>query len=118
MRSLRLLLPVALIVVAPLPARADYACVIPRALLCENCAKDISIVVGPSGACRVTFTPGEANPTPAAGNLPIRVSVAPPVYVRPAVVRRAPRWPRIARVQLNPPRSSKCFVFNGARYCE
>jgi hypothetical protein len=113
-----MLLPAALILGAPLSARADYACVIPRALLCENCAKDISILVGPSGACRVTFTPGEASSAPAAGNLPIRVSVAPPVYVRPAVVRRAPRWPRIARAQLIAPRSSKCFVFNGAQYCE
>jgi hypothetical protein len=97
---------------AAVPAAAgSYVCNLPRALLCENCARDLTITLTHGGACRVSFTAG-ASAAPDASRMTFRFAVLTPVARtwRPRVVTRS--------APLAAPVSGRCFVFNGAQYCE
>ena len=94
------------------PAEAGtYVCSLPRALLCTNCARDLTISLMPSGACRVSFTVG-APSAPDAQRMALHLTVQ---------TAAAVNWrPRAAKkpAESSPTQAGNCFVFNGSRYCE
>jgi hypothetical protein len=93
---------------------AEYSCFVPRALLCEGCARELEVAIQPGGACRVSFvTPSGVAPAGPVGNLELRVRLAPVVAYNPSLIFRQRRI--TARVAARGPR---CFVFNGSQYCE
>jgi hypothetical protein len=104
---------------------------VPRALLCEGCAEQISIALQPDGRCRISFTPHHpTGPSPAgastSGETPpfvFTVEVGP--VAAPSVMRRPTpaRWRSRLAAQRRPiaqanPAHGRCFVFNGNEYCE
>lgn len=90
-------------------ARAgDYACAIPRALLCDGCASQIAITLAPRGGCRVSFTPVAPGTTPT-GATSFTFHVQTPAVAAVAKPR--------AEAAPKPP-SAKCFVYNNNQYCE
>lgn len=100
-----------LVLAAP-PASARVTCNIPRALLCEGCARDLTITLR-GGRCHVGFNASE--PTSASrdsGSLTVHVDHAPPDGLKP----RKPRKSRVAARQSAP--AERCFIFNGRRFCE
>jgi hypothetical protein len=100
---------------APAAKPAEYSCSLPRALLCEGCARELEVAIQPGGACRVSFvTPPGLAPAGPAGNIELRVRVAPMLAGGPVRLFR-PRRTVAARLGAAGPR---CFVFNGSRYCE
>jgi len=97
------------------PARSgSYVCNVPRALLCEGCASQVTITLVRGGGCRVAFTPGA--PSSAPTQTPFNFVVQTPAVatqLAPAVKRiGAARAPAAAA-----PRG-RCFTFNSNRYCE
>ncbi|MGO8798514.1 MAG: hypothetical protein ACLQE9_16480 [Roseiarcus sp.] len=102
-------------------ARADYACRVPRAILCDGCAKAIAITLQRDGSCRISFTP-TASATDAAAGAPQPTDINFQVDVAPAprIVRRAAYVPGYARhvSWLRAAPEAHCFVFNDRRYCE
>jgi len=109
--SRQLALAFALALVGAVPAAAgSYVCDLPRALLCENCARDLTITLANNGACRVSFTAG-APAAPEAQRMTLRFAVlTPAARARPRVVARA--------VAHSSSASAHCFSFNGNQYCE
>jgi hypothetical protein len=94
------------------PASAGaYVCNLPRALLCADCARDLTIELIANGACRVSFTPSNPD-TPKTETLPLRFQVLTPGprYWRPRHAAKP------ASASLGP--SDRCFSFNGNKYCE
>jgi hypothetical protein len=93
----------------------SYVCNVPRALLCEGCASQMTITLVRGGGCRVAFTPGAPGGAPAA-QTPFNFVVQTPAVAtqRPYAVKRvsAAQAPAAAA-----PRG-RCFVFNGNQYCE
>jgi hypothetical protein len=121
------LLAAAACALAASPAMAGaYSCRVPRAILCEGCAKQIAIALLGDGSCRISFAPPAGADAPSAAPLPgelnIEVEVAPAPKPKAAAIRRSARWPRANRVAagLARPRApeARCFVFNEHRYCE
>jgi hypothetical protein len=97
---------------------AGYACNVPRALLCENCASSIAITLTKAGACRITFTPGPGRPEAASAPLSLNfnVEVARPAAAYPG--RRRVAFARHVSHALSPATHGRCFVFSGSQYCE
>lgn len=93
-------------------------CEVPAQVLCPGCAKDIRIRITRSGLCQVTFTPG----TGEASGRPVRIEISHPEQTR-AQRRQRPRFVRHRRsmpeqaAQIGAS-GSRCFMFNGRRYCE
>lgn len=102
-----------LLTAAPVAA-SSFACRVPRALLCENCASEITIRLTASGACRVVYTPGPAIGE-AAGALSLNFNVDAPAMAPTRTFRRPGR--RLAFHRPAAP-SGRCFVFNNNQYCE
>jgi hypothetical protein len=95
------------------PAAATV-CHVPAAVLCEGCVEQLSIRVGPGGACRISFTP--ATPAEQAGSakfVDINIEAAPP---RATIHRVSVPHSSVAGnpLRLRP----ACFFFNGRRFCE
>ena len=101
---------------------SEYACKVPRALLCADCATQIGISLLPGGGCRISFIPsavaGPAPPNLGSDQLEFKIEAP-----RVVVSRAFPRWSEsfrrahptiIAKVMPIP----HCFVFNGSKYCE
>jgi hypothetical protein len=108
---------VAAYLAAPRARSDEYACRLPRALLCEGCASHIAITLQRGGGCRVSFTPESAAPSAndvakASEPFEIRVETAPTAW--PRVARRPARRLASARSESRHP----CFVFNAREYCE
>jgi hypothetical protein len=112
----------------PATAATAYSCHMPRALLCENCARDLSITLLPNGACRIAFAPASrpadgAPSPPQSAEVDLQIDVAPPVAASSAPLARHAQWSgnrrlrRVSRLVTAAP-ESRCFVFNGSRYCE
>jgi hypothetical protein len=107
-------------------ARAAFSCRVPRAILCEGCASQIAITLRRDGTCRITFAPpstAAAPPTPAASpqvDLDFQVEVAPlPARRANRIYAKSPKGGNGARLSwLKAAPQSRCFVFNGQRYCE
>ena len=108
---------------ATAPSQAsEYACKVPRALVCADCASQIAINLLPGGGCRISFTaPNAAVAAPAAtAPAQLEFKIEAPAVV---VTRAPPHWntpfrrthPTIVAKASPGPR---CFVFNGSRYCE
>jgi hypothetical protein len=118
------LLPLALCALSATSANG-YSCRIPKSLLCDGCANDLSITLLPTGICRISFAlPDREPPTsPQSGIVNLEVNVVPRAGPRQVVPRT---WTRIARgyprlrylTHAGPAPQGSCFVFNGSRYCE
>ncbi len=111
----------ALLSAAPAVAN-EYSCRVPRALLCDGCANQLSITLQPSGGCRISFTPpGSVAPTaakPPSDQVELRVEAAPVVITRYAPRRSVAPWHTHAVALAKPGQSGRCFVFNSQQYCE
>jgi hypothetical protein len=85
-------------------------CRIPRALLCESCARVVTLSLSRDGNCIVSSRrdAGKQSLRGAAGrDLIVHVRPAPrPLLVARALAPRVPAGP------------GRCFVFNERRYCE
>jgi hypothetical protein len=89
---------------------SPYNCNLPRALLCEDCARALSITLTPDGACRITFTPGDQTSS-STQSLPLHFEAPTPA---PRFWRQRIAWkPRTA-----PAPGGKCISFSGNHYCE
>jgi len=109
-------------------ARAAFSCRVPRAILCEGCASQIAITLRRDGGCRISFAPpstAAAPSTPAASpqvDLDFQVEVAPvrgPAGRAKRIYGGSPKGGNAARSSwLRAAPQSRCFVFNGQRYCE
>jgi hypothetical protein len=105
---------------------AGFSCLVPRALLCEGCASQIAITLRRDGSCRIAFAPpatAAAPSGPAASpqvDLNFQVEVAPPPQSAGRANRIYAKSPnagaRLSWLKAAP--QSRCFVFNGQRYCE
>lgn len=105
------------LIVAPTAKASEYLCRVPRALLCDGCARQIAITLQSGGGCRISFTPADVSPS----QLPVRATETFEfrVEMSPMAVPRLQRRWRTPRVALaRPPPNSGCFVFNGQKYCE
>lgn len=100
----------------------EYSCRVPRALLCEGCASQITIALQPGGSCRISFTaPGAEMPAaakPPSDQVELRVEAAPVVITRFAQRRGAWPWRTHTVALVNPTPSGRCFIFNSQQYCE
>jgi hypothetical protein len=97
---------------------SEYACRVPRALLCKGCASQIVIALQPGGGCRISFSPA-ASPASDADQdqLDFRVSATPTATARvPAGLHSNMRRHRVAVARQIP--MARCFVFNAQKYCE
>lgn len=111
--------------VAAAPA-ARYVCAVPRALLCERCAAEMTIALLPGGGCRISFTPPVPDPDMTTSPTAPAVERFSFAVISPlsAIGRRiAPRaWraqaARARRALEAKPVQSRCFAFNGNSYCE
>jgi hypothetical protein len=109
-------------------ARAAFSCRVPRAILCEGCASQIAITLRRDGSCRISFAPPATAATPSAPaaspqvDLDFQVEVAPvpgPAGRANRIYARSPKSGNAARLSwLRAAPQSRCFVFNGQRYCE
>ncbi len=93
----------------------QYTCQVPVAVLCQGCARDVTISLEPRGGCRVSFspTPGVAAlDVSGAVNLQIQTPAVSPSFRRRGSYRKV----RAAISRQSP--SQLCFVFNGSQYCE
>ena len=110
-------------------ARADaYSCRVPRAILCEGCAKAIAITLLRDGSCRISFTsPASAAdsgvPAPQPTEINFQVDVAPAPRLAGGasrIARRTHAAERFARrvSWLRAAPQAHCFIFNDQRYCE
>jgi hypothetical protein len=109
-------------------ARAGFSCLVPRALLCEGCASQIAITLRRDGSCRISFAPPSTAAAPSTlavspqVDLDFEVEVAPPLG--PAgrtnrIYAKSSKAGSVARLSwLRAVPQSRCFVFNGQRYCE
>jgi hypothetical protein len=129
--ALFLALPDAYAVADGAPVAGPHTCAVPRALLCEGCASQLTIRLLPSGGCRISFTapsPGaEASPTGgAAGQAPFTFVIEPGPAAGAAAARRTAmpgRWRSRLAARHKPLAEAKaahgrCFVFNSNEYCE
>jgi hypothetical protein len=91
-------------------------CQIPRALLCEGCADQLTITLARNGRCIVSFSPLSSPSTSATdGRLTVRIIVAPRIHTaRRRSLRRHFAQPTVAIAPAGP----RCFIFNERRYCE
>ena len=100
-------------------AGALYSCSVPRALLCEGCASQVTITLLPGGSCRVSFTPSAAPPAASpAGASAFTFEVQPPVATTNVYRRRVVAYAHPYPAAVGGGALSRCFVFNGNRYCE
>ena len=106
-------------------ARAAFSCRVPRAILCEGCASQIAIALRRDGSCRVSFAPPSTAAAPAASplvDLDFQVDLAPapgPAARVNRIYAKSPKGGDAARLSwLKAAPQSRCFVFNGQRYCE
>jgi hypothetical protein len=118
------LLPLVICTLSATGANA-YSCRIPKSLLCDGCANDLSITLLPNGSCRISFALPDHEHTklPQSGTVNLEVSVAPRAAQRRVVpltrTRIARGYPHIRyTTQTGPAQQGSCFVFNGSRYCE
>jgi hypothetical protein len=106
-----------------------YICDVPRALICEGCAEQISISLLPNGRCRISFTPTENATTPTVSPSSASTfvfSVVPgramaPTRLQRMILKAKPHTGFWRRRDLRPQINSvdtHCFVFNANRYCE
>jgi hypothetical protein len=108
--------------------RAAFSCRVPRAILCEGCASQIAITLRRDGSCRISFAPpttAAAPSTPATSpqvDLDFQVEAAPvsgPAARAKRIYLGSSRAGNAARVSwMRAAPQSRCFVFNGQRYCE
>src|ERR1700683_1115485 len=79
------------------PAMAGaYSCRVPRAILCEGCAKQIAITLLGDGSCRISFAPPAGADAPSVAPLPGELNFD--VEVAPAPGPKAGASPRSAGV--------------------
>ncbi len=95
----------ALTLLAASGATEASQCRIPRALLCENCARVVTLSLTPDGRCVVT---AQRRGRSLRGGRDLIVRVQP--ASQPLVVARAHAPMRSA--------PGRCFVFQDRRYCE
>jgi hypothetical protein len=92
------------------PAEAGvYSCNLPRALLCADCARDLTFTLAANGACRVSFTPGGESST--------RAQTVHFVVLTPSATPWRPHFSR-RPAPAGVGSSGRCFLFNGNQYCE
>lgn len=94
---------------------AGYNCAVPRALLCDSCAKEIAISLKADGSCRITFTPGGAAAQTNGDPISLNFNVEPP---QTRVVHQGRRYVAKASVRISQVKPANCFLFNGEKYCE
>ena len=102
---------VVLSLAGPQASASEFACRLPRELLCEGCAQNVTISLQRGGSCRVSFTPATGAPpaaTEAKGQLELRIVSAPNSATSHGVATRK-------RVSAPP---KHCFVFNSKTNCE
>jgi hypothetical protein len=90
------LLAAAICPLAASPVMAGaYSRRVPRAILCEGCAKQIAITLLGDGSCRISFSPpaspDAASPAPTPAELNIEVEVAPAPRPKAVATRIFPR---------------------------
>jgi hypothetical protein len=108
------LVSAAALLAAPAQA-AQYACPVPRTLLCEGCASHIAIALLANGTCRISFSPQTAEAAPVNASEPIQFTVDGPTVVAP---QRRPIWRARYASVARPVSGAHCFIFNAQKYCE